>query len=85
MHSLLEPLQLVVSRLPRHKAALEPLKPAIRFLEAYYTGARHPNGPGDLSPRDFYTRDQAAEALDAADGVLKTLRRLIANPEDQSQ
>lgn len=82
---MFELLQLVVSCLPRHKAALEPLKPAIRLLEAYYISARHPNGWGHLSPRDFYTRDQAAEAPDAADGVLKTLRRLIANPEDQSQ
>jgi HEPN domain-containing protein len=74
IHSLFELLQLVVSRPPRHQAALEQLKPAIRLLEAYSIGARHPNGLGHLSPRDLYTRDQAEE----------TLRRLIANPEDQS-
>ena len=73
-HSLVE--------LVREATKLEPMfriieKPA-RRLDTFYIPTRYPNGlAGDLSPSEFYCREDAEQCLSFAESILKIVRGYV--------
>ena len=73
-HSLVE--------LVREATKLEPMfrtieKPA-RRLDTFYIPTRYPNGlAGDLSPSEFYCREDAEQCLSFAESILKIVREYV--------
>lgn len=49
-----------------------------RRLDRYYVPARYPNGWAEGSPKDYYTEDDADEAIAGAEEIVRFGRRLLA-------
>jgi HEPN domain-containing protein len=46
-------------------------------LDLYYIPARYPNGLASGKPADYFNRDKAKEALDAAGGIQRFCESLL--------
>lgn len=49
-----------------------------RALDKLYIPTRYPNGLAGGAPADFYTRPEAARAIDDAEAVLAVCRRVLS-------
>jgi HEPN domain-containing protein len=49
-----------------------------KFLDSVYISSRHPNGiAGDLTPFEYYEREDAEECLNYAELILKEVKKFI--------
>lgn len=49
-----------------------------RALDRFYVPARYPNGWAEGAPKDYYTRDDAEDAIRRAEGILRFCHGLLA-------
>ena len=52
-----------------------------RVLDQYYIPPRYPNSFTEGSPADYYTRDQALRAIDAARRIVEHVRGIITKED----
>ncbi len=51
---------------------------AAQLLDAYYIPARYPNGFASGKPADYFNREKAEQAIQAADEIIQFCQNLLA-------
>jgi len=65
----------------RHLADFAPLKERVKLLDFYYVEARYPNALEDVIPAEFYSDNDAQQAIAMAEAVMALVRQeLDARP-----
>ena|SRR5213593_793294 len=70
-------LSLLLTSLPEELKPDESLLDRAKALDKHYIPTRYPNGFERGAPVDFYTENEAAEAINNAEAILEYCRRQI--------
>ena len=70
-------LSLLLTSLPEELTPDESLLDRAKALDKHYIPTRYPNGFERGAPVDFYTENEAAEAINNAEAILEYCRRQI--------
>ena len=73
-HSLLKFLK----KLPKSFKVIEELLAAAKYLDKHYVTSRYPNGFASGAPEDYYTKNDAEEAIINAERIFKFCKSQIS-------
>lgn len=73
-HSVLD----LVNARPATHAPDQSIVSAARFLDRFYLAARYPNGWAEGTPSQYYGDDDARQAIDHSQGILRFCHDLLA-------
>jgi len=76
-------LSLLLSELASHEPDIKPLSDIAKRLDQYYIPTRYANAFYSGSAMEHYTQAQANEALQQAESILETCRRIVAERKAQ--
>lgn len=72
-------LKELVSECERHDGIFRSIMADAKYLDMHYISTRYPNAlGGDLSPSEFYEREDAQKCINSAESILKIVKQLLS-------